>query len=165
MRKPTISGNSRYEDRLSEQRLLRVLPAELRKTLPMNWLVEVEQNPIVPETARGVIRPDALMTIRAPDGNEAVVIIEAKSQLSPRDVPAVTSQLRRYQDVFEEASGLVVASFLPARTQELLTEASLSYADATGNVRLILDRPAVFINTVGESSDPWGRGEVRSSGR
>jgi hypothetical protein len=130
--------------------------------LPKDWVVELEQDPILQETFTGAPRPDALMTIRAPDGSEAILAIEAKTHLSPRDVPAIMSQIRRYQETLERASGLVVASFLPPRTRDLLAEAMLSYADATGNVRLVLDRPAVFINTIGESSDPWGRGEVRS---
>jgi hypothetical protein len=30
-----------------------------------------------------------------------------------------------------------------------------SYADATGNLRLVIDRPAVFISTQGKDADPW----------
>jgi hypothetical protein len=138
------------------------LPTELRTMLPANWLVELEQDPTIPAIAKMVIRPDALMTIRAPDGNEAVVVIEARPQLSPRDVPSVTSQLRRYQEALDGAPGLVTASFLPTRTRDLLKEAMLSYADATGNVRLVLDRPAIFIYTTGVSSDPWTAEDARS---
>jgi hypothetical protein len=130
--------------------------------LPDNWSIELEQDQAVATTTHEVIRPDALMTFHAPDGNDAIMVIEAKTRLSPRDVPAVTNQIRRYQDILEGASGLVLASFLSPRTRELLVAAGLSYADATGNVRLVLDRPALFISSDGESSDPWSRGEVRS---
>jgi hypothetical protein len=133
----------------------------LRTLLPTNWFVDIERKPAIPTDAYGITRPDAVMTIRSPDGAEAIVVIEAKLRLNPRDVPAVVSQLRRYQEALRETSGLVIAPFLSPRARELLTEAVLSYADSTGNVRLVLDRPAVFIHTVGESSDPWAADSAR----
>ena len=52
---------------------------------------------------------------------------------------------------------MVVAAYLSRRTRELLTEAQLGYADATGNLRLTLDRPAVYIETQGADADPWAK--------
>ena len=41
------------------------------------------------------------------------------------------------------------------RTRVILAEADAGYADATGNLRLHRDVPAVFIEIAGESTDPW----------
>src|SRR5215210_9592417 len=98
MWKAGISGKSRYEGRPGEQRLLKGVPAGLRTMLPPNWVVEIDQEPAARANGGGIIRPDALMKIRAPDGTEAPVVVEATSRLSPRDVPAATSKLRRYQE-------------------------------------------------------------------
>jgi hypothetical protein len=73
--------------------------------LPTNWFVDLERKPAIPADAYGITRPDAIMTIRAPDGDEATVVIEAKLRLDPRDVPAVMSQLRRYQETLGGGSG------------------------------------------------------------
>jgi len=129
--------------------------------LPSNWSINLERDPVIP-TDRGVMRPDALMTIRAPDGAEATVIVEAKRRLDPRDVSAVASQLWRYQQNLTALPGMLVVPFLPPRSRELLTDASLSYADSTGNIRFTLDRPAVYIRADGASSDPWAAGSDRA---
>ena len=50
---------------------------------------------------------------------------------------------------------LLAAPFLSPRTRELLVEAGASYLDATGNVRLVADRPALFILTAGATVNPW----------
>ena len=48
----------------------------------------------------------------------------------------------------------MTAPFLSPRTRELLASAGASYADATGNLRLVVDRPAVFIDAAGAQKDP-----------
>lgn len=49
---------------------------------------------------------------------------------------------------------LVTAPFLSARAQEVLVELGASYADATGNMRLALERPSIFLETRGADRDP-----------
>jgi hypothetical protein len=89
-------------------------------------------------------------TLRAPDGTSTRLEVAWRKQLDPRDVPAL---------VAAEASGdrgttLVVAPFLSPRTREVLRDAGVSYADATGNLRIALQRPAVFIEAEGARKDP-----------
>ncbi len=50
---------------------------------------------------------------------------------------------------------LVVAPYLSLRVREVLEGEGSSYADPTGNVRLLLDEPGLFIVTSGASSNPW----------
>ena len=56
---------------------------------------------------------------------------------------------------------LVAASWLSARTREVLTEFGWNYIDATGNALLSIDRPGLFIRTDGGTRVPSPK---RSSG-
>lgn len=112
--------------------------------LPLTWTVELKD-----KERRG--GPDAILWIRAPDGDSVSVVVETKTSLQPRDVPYIADQLARYSS----GPKLLVAPFLAVRTQEALIDRDISYADMTGNIRLALDSPAVFIRERGLESDPW----------
>ena len=94
--------------------------------------------------------------MRAPDGSSAVIAIETKRHIDPMLVPVVRDQISRYLKP-PQSEGVVLAPYLSPRTRELLTEADLSYADATGNLRLVADRPAIFLATHASNSDPWAK--------
>lgn len=49
---------------------------------------------------------------------------------------------------------LVVSSYLGERTRALLSQAGASYADATGNVRVVVSSPAIFMEGLGAEHDP-----------
>ncbi|MBW1811475.1 MAG: hypothetical protein JRJ87_25020 [Deltaproteobacteria bacterium] len=136
MRKTKISGTQ----------LLSVIEKTLAKLLPASWSVAVK-----PEVRLRNVVVDAVLKLRAPDRKTAKFAVEIKNKLEPRDVGRVVKQAR--------ASGLdsvlVAAGFLGPRARELLVEAGASYLDATGNVRLVLDRPALFICTDGSTINPW----------
>ncbi|MFA5889335.1 MAG: hypothetical protein WDA27_00030 [Actinomycetota bacterium] len=74
-----------------------------------------------------------------------------KRRIDPKDVPAVLEQVRRYGP----EAPLIVAPFLGPRTRERLAKAGAAYADATGNLRLALERPALFVERTGADSSPW----------
>ncbi len=50
---------------------------------------------------------------------------------------------------------LVVSDFLTTRTREILAERGVGYGDVTGNFRLVISKPALFIETKGADRDPW----------
>lgn len=132
---------------ISETELLRSAFDQLESRLPADWRVELQREP-----GRNRERQaDAIVTIRAPDGAEAILAVEAKRSVEAKDVPFVLEQLHRYSD----ARPFVIAPFLGLRTREQLATRGAGYADATGNLRLVLDRPAVFIETVGAKTSPW----------
>ncbi|MBZ0274138.1 hypothetical protein K8I61_19015 [bacterium] len=54
----------------------------------------------------------------------------------------------------QDAPLLIVAPFFSVRTRELLADSGASYIDATGNVRIAVARPAVFIEGRGADRDP-----------
>lgn len=131
---------------ISETQLISLLEDQLRRRLPPSWRLDVKREP---KTPRG--RPDALLRLRSPDGRETQLIVEAKASVEPRNVIDMVTQLRRWPD----AKPFVVAPFLSTRAREELTDAGASYADSTGNMRLVLDEPALFIETAGASSNPF----------
>jgi hypothetical protein len=131
---------------ISETDLLSTLEDDLRSRLPSSWTVVFDRQP---RTPRG--RPDALIRLRSPDGTESVLVVETKSLVEPRGIPAILDQLRRWPD----GQPMVVAPFISPRAREDLAAAGVGYADATGNLRLALDRPTVFLETVGAVSNPW----------
>jgi hypothetical protein len=101
---------------------------------------------------RGVDRrPDALLEVIAPDGAAAVLAVEEKTRLDPRDVRPLVATLKR---AGERRPILAVARFLSPRTRELLREEGVNYLDATGNMHLALGRPGLFVETQGSSKDP-----------
>ncbi len=48
-----------------------------------------------------------------------------------------------------------MARYLSPRAREALINAGMSYVDATGNVRIAVPEPAVFILMQGANGDPW----------
>jgi hypothetical protein len=136
MRKAKISGTE----------LLYVIEETLAKVLPDGWRVSIK-----PEVRLRNVVLDAILKLRTPDRKAATFAVEIKHKLEPRDARTVVEQVRKsgLQSV------LLAAPFLSPRTRELLTEAGASYLDATGNVRLALDRPALFVLTAGATANPW----------
>jgi len=131
---------------MSETQLIASLEDQLRRRLPSTWIVEVDRKPKI-----APVRPDAIVRLRGPDDREATLVVEAKSHLEPRAVSNAIEQLRRWPD----ARPLVVAPFLSTRTREKLTLSGANYADSTGNLRLVLDEPAIFIEIAGATSNPY----------
>jgi len=144
----------------SEVDLLKLLGKELTAQLPASWQID-----LTPQPRYGRIRPDALLTISAPDGTSAQILIEAKTTLNARDVPGALSQLEAAAAAQTETPfgpPLLVSRYIAPRSREMLTEAGASYMDATGNLRIVVDRPAVYLKADGASADPW-RGPERET--
>jgi hypothetical protein len=113
--------------------------------------------------------PDAVLSIVSPNGDEALLIVEVKRTIVTRDLPMMLNQLNQYMATERSATqgqsvaAMVVARYLPPQTQNWLAERGIPYADATGNMRIALDRPALFLRDRGEDRDPW-RGPGRPRG-
>ena len=130
----------------SEKTFLRFLEEQLAKRLPPDWAFRLEE-----QAASGDRRADATFTLRSPDGRFGIVAVEFKTAIEPRMLPAIKEQTGRISC----ETVLVGAPFLSPRTRELLSDANLSYADLTGNLRLATAQPAVFIEAQGETKNPW----------
>lgn len=163
MWKKTIRGKTIWDqEEPTARRILPHLVDDLKARLPTGWSATLDDPGRDTASARTKpAEPDALLTIEAPDGSRATLVMEVRNRLDPKLVPAVADQLARYCSQMQASSGLVVAAYLSPGTQERLTAAGLSYADATGNKRLALDQPALYIETAGATSNPWAKSRDR----
>ena len=141
----------------SETLLLGEVAAELRRRLPPDWSLErLSQKPTGS-------RVDAAFALTDPWGESATIIVEARGQ--PLEARAVSSLLHRSQKLLDDAINvacpdgsrclMIISPFLGPAAKERLADAGISYADATGNLRFVTGRPAVFIETEGAVRNPW----------
>ncbi len=89
------------------------------------------------------------MSFRAPDGSTGRLAIVQRARLDPRD--ALVLRAAAGNDL---RGTLVAAPFLSSRTRELLTEAGASYADESGNLRIVVEEPGLFVEREGAAKDP-----------
>jgi hypothetical protein len=144
-----------------ERDILREALRLVEDRLPPSWSASIDEEPRI--DGRHL---DAVVTLTGPDGVRGHLLVEAKRLLTPRDVPQVLQQLNHYiraQEPTVPTARMVVARYLPPSTRERLEEQGASYADATGNLRIMLDRPALFLRDRGADKDPW-RGPGRPRG-
>ena len=111
-------------------------------------------------------RPDSQLVITAPDNARVIVLVECKGVIVPRDVARVAEQLAAYSAAAvargTQVGGAVLAApFVSPTTRARLAERGLGWFDLTGNLRVGLDRPAVFLDREGadrsEFRDPADR--------
>src|SRR5712691_11343003 len=120
---------------------LRGAVQQLRQHLPPTWRVA--------EAARG---HEAIIVIRAPDSRLAQLVVVSRRRIEPKDVAGILPTGRSQRS--RATAVLVTAPFLSPRTRELLVAAGTSYLDSTGNLRLALERPALFLEAQGAQKDP-----------
>ncbi len=116
----------------------------LGQRLPTGWSQKIS-------TLRGARKKAvAILQIVSPDGAEASLTVEAQARVFPRDVP----ELKRRLESPNEQPGFVMTEFLTPSAKRRLAEEGLNYLDLTGNVRLVLSRPGLFVETEGATTDP-----------
>jgi hypothetical protein len=127
----------------SDNVVLRHAVDQIQRSLPGHWSTNValKTNDVA----------DARLTIKTPAGASAALAIGARRQLDPRLVGEVAGALR----AVPADAHVVIAPFLGARTRERLAEEGIGYVDLVGNMRLVLDRPTVFISSRGDERSPW----------
>lgn len=131
----------------SKTELADTVVALIRDRVPKSWTISERRN-----VDRAGRRFDAELEIRSGRGPAATLVGEVKLATTPKQVPDAIQQLRSYGP----ADGyLLVAPYLSAQARERLRNQAISYADATGNVRIAVDRPALFIELQGADKNPW----------
>ena len=126
-------------------RLITAITKRLAAKLPPGWR-------LYPSAPRRGARSgaDSTLRVRGPDSSSASVLVQAKQRLEPKDVDYLAVDLRSGGDL----PALVIAPFLSPRTRQRLEEAGFNYADSTGNVRLSLSKPALYIEGRGADKNP-----------
>ena len=149
----------------TERELLASLETILSDKMPDGWSVSVDREPR--GRASRQWRPDALLVVEAPNKAQARLAVEVRASLYPRDAYALSSELGslwlrppvptgRIATLDDDVGGVLVLSrFLTERTRAMLEKLGFSYADATGNLRIVTRVPPLFIEVSGADSNPW----------
>lgn len=133
-----------YNTTSSDNSLIREGLRVLRRRLPPGWSVGEP-------TAELAGLMDAAAEIAAPDRRASALAIEARLRLDPKGVRPLVDSTREART---RGALVVFSRYLSEGTRARLQDADVSYLDLTGNVRLVLNRPGLFIETQGASEDP-----------
>jgi len=117
----------------------------LGQRLPPGWTQTISAGGA---RRRGQI--DAVLNLISPDGVEAFVRVKVKTRVFPRDAP----DLKRRLESLAGDPAIVMTDFLTPSAKRSLKDEGLNYLDLTGNVRLSLSRPGLFVDTEGANTDP-----------
>ena len=139
---------------IAEDTLLVETCQALRDRLPPGWYLteQREQFPI-----------DGSLTLADPQGLIANIIVEVKARpveaqqvslLADRGGRVLLPRIQETWGADSDAILMVVAPFLGPSAKDRLAEAGFSFADATGNIRLVSNRPAIFIEASGAVRNP-----------
>jgi DNA-binding MarR family transcriptional regulator len=131
----------------SEQELLETALDRLRALLPEDF--RLERRSTDPGDSG-----DAVWLLEASD-YQTDLLVYAKLLFGPRDVERVLGgALGMLQRVLGNRTVLVISPWLSPRTRAALEANGWSYLDLTGNVRLQVTRPAVYLRLQGSDEDP-----------
>jgi hypothetical protein len=140
----------------NEGDLAKLAIQQLTARLPDDWQAMSVETAVLPQSRRA----DALIRLAGPDGTDALLVLEVKRLVERRDVGLLAEQLREITRYLPNAYPVVASRYLSPSVREGLTEQQVSYIDATGNIRIATNGPAVFLSDRGEDRDPW-----RTAGR
>ncbi|MGC5165183.1 hypothetical protein [Luteimicrobium sp. DT211] len=129
----------------------------LRERLPETWKLRDTTAP-----DRNSPRFDLSIRLEGPDGRAVRLLADVKQVVERRDVAHLAGQLRS-RAAGSEDTPVVAARYMSASVREALAQAGLSYVDATGNMRITVDSPALFISDRGQERDPWRKGRPRGT--
>ena len=133
----------------TEREILTRCFATFRERIPPSWAFS-EAAPHTPAASR----PDGAISLVAPDGSGADFIVEVKRSVERRDVASIAEQLEAYTRQFG-AQPLLVGRYLSPSVRDAVAERGISYIDATGNIRIDIRRPPMYISDRGLDRDPW----------
>ena len=142
-------ANSATAPPRGETQILGRVVETVASLLPSGWSLEL---------LAGERGADGDLLVVAPDSASARLPVEVRTVVEGRDVAALRERL-----AVTGSPGLVAARYIPPAIRERLAAVGLSYADVTGNVRVGLERPGLFVLNQGADRDPW-RGPGRPRG-
>lgn len=132
----------------SEQELVESAMGALRRRLPATWSVEQSSSRIGDE-------PEVLhLTIKVPS-NQTNMILAVRSQVTARDVQVLFGgPWKGWRKQMSNQPILLIAPYVGPTVRKLLVDLDVSYLDLTGNIRIALDYPGIFIEAQGAERDP-----------
>jgi hypothetical protein len=151
---------------LQESYLLAWLEAAFRSRLGEAWRVSLaageptrraRERAQPSEVAEGGARwrtPDAILTLRAPDGQRVVLLVQATSKASLGAAEQAARLQRGVAAEAQETARLLVAPYIGPRVREACRARGVAYADQTGAWRLRTQRPAIDWEVGGAEKNP-----------
>jgi hypothetical protein len=132
----------------------------LRERLPESWKVELS-----PRVSQDGTEIDGILNVQSPNA-AATVIVEARSRLGPRGAAQLVTGIAQRIRGLTNYQILVVSPWLSPKTREILVRHHLNFLDLSGNARIELEFPALFLATQGALKDPnpLPKGGVRLRG-
>ena len=127
--------------------------------VPGSWRCELMSPGPIGSMADGVIELTR-------ETQRAYLVVEARSLVNRRDVPDLVERLTQRGEAMKQHGHpvpFVAARYLSSSVQDSLADRGISYADTTGNLRVLIERPDLFLRDVGAGRDP-GRGPGRPLG-
>lgn len=125
-----------------DNNLLREALRALQQRLPPGWRLG---------EPRSASTQDAVVKLTAPDRSTGSIVVQTRARFEPRDVAALVTAA---DDARRRGAPVVVARYLSEGTTSRLRDGDVGYLDLTGNVRLVLAEPGLYIETPGASEDP-----------
>jgi hypothetical protein len=121
----------------SDAQTLAIVERQLTDVLPRGWSLHAR-------------RGSGVWSLRAPSGEAATYAVRVERGAIGRQLDAVLARLQG-----ADGLPLIAAPFLSPTVRDALAERGISYADATGNHRIVADRPGLFVERQGASKEPW----------
>ncbi len=122
---------------------------QLQRRLPAGWSVGARE---APGPKSGL---DGVYTVTAPDGRAAELAVQVQARLDPRRAAEVAPRLRA------AAAGrpaVVVSAWLSAPTRDRLQEQGVHVIDLSGNIRVAVSDPGLYVEAAGAEQDPEPEG-------
>jgi hypothetical protein len=139
---------------MNEATLVQAAARLLATRLPAGWKQRITR---VEPPLRG--RPSAVLEMTGPDGARARLSVEATPALVPRAVADLKARLNN----LSSDPGIVISPFLTPSTRDRLRAENVNFLDLTGNVRLVLTRPGLYVEIQGATHDPSPKLEATRS--
>ena len=137
----------------TETQVARQVERFLAERMPSGWSLRTRT-----EAPAGRSHVDLLVDIVSPSGKSTVLAVEIKRTLEPRDVVQAVDQISMITaGALPRTVPGVAAAYLSPRARAFLCDRHVGYVDTTGNVRIEVSTPGLFISTDGADRDPWPR--------
>lgn len=135
---------------ISEEQLLQEALAVLRQRLPPAWTAQLSTYQLPDGSSDPVLQLEG-------GSSNAGLLIELRTSLTPRQIQTEfgNPSYRRLR-AHDRRDVVVVAPYLSRRARELLSEDGICYLDLTGNVRIVVQYPLIWVETEGATKAPAG---------
>lgn len=99
-------------------------------------------------------KADTLLDVRSPDGKAAMMVVEARRKVTPRQAADAARRLGKAFTEQNLAGAILVIEYLSGLSRKRLRKEGVGYIDLTGNRWIALKSPGLLIETNGAEVDP-----------